>query len=254
MLCLSAPISRYMSSPVHRISVDASLDEAAQRMLSLGIGCLVVADGEAPIGVLSLTDLLRLGRRGASRAELELPEGRCGDVCHQGLLMVNSADPVSSAARMMMHRHVHRVFVLESARLAGVLSTRGVMLAVRDARAKDAISTLMVQPVLSVQVNDALGAAVERLTQAGVRGLVVREGASPVGLFTQIEALESRHQPRDTPVEQVMGHAMLCLPPETPVHRAAGQMAATRARRLLVVAGGQLRGVLSGMDIAALAL
>ena len=49
-----------MTYPAQTIDQDASLDEAARRMTTLGVHRLVVVDGErAPIGVISKSDLVR---------------------------------------------------------------------------------------------------------------------------------------------------------------------------------------------------
>jgi CBS domain-containing protein len=87
-----------------------------------------------------------------------------------------------------------------------------------------------------------------------VSGLAVLDDGWPVGVFTQEEALEARDQPRDTPVETAMNPAMLALEAETPLHRAAAQAEALRVRRIIVVRGTRLEGILSGLDFARAAL
>jgi CBS domain-containing protein len=78
----------------------------------------------------------------------------------------------------------------------------------------------------------------------------VVENDWPVGIFTQVEALESRDVPRNTPVEDVMSSRILALRPDTLLHRAAAQAAATRVRRVIVQDGDRLAGILTGLDFA----
>ena len=47
-----------MTSPALTVSPEATIREAAQQMLSTGVHRLFVMDGERPVGVISITDIL----------------------------------------------------------------------------------------------------------------------------------------------------------------------------------------------------
>lgn len=53
-----------MTSPALTIPPDASVRDAAQQMLSAGVHRLFVSAGEGPVGVISITDILRAVARG----------------------------------------------------------------------------------------------------------------------------------------------------------------------------------------------
>jgi predicted transcriptional regulator len=108
----------------------------------------------------------------------------------------------------------------------------------------------MSSPVFGVRVSDPVALAVERLAQAKISGVVVTDNDWPVGVFTQVESLTAANAPRDTPVEDVMSPAMLCMGVETPVFRAAAQAAATRARRVIATDTREMKGILTGIDFA----
>jgi CBS domain-containing protein len=156
--------------------------------------------------------------------------------------------PVSEAARLMIDRHIHRVFVRDGEQLVGVFSTKDAMRALLQARIALPISAYMSSPALSVEATDPVGAAVDRLAAARVAGLVVMDVGRAIGLFTQEEALESREQPAETPVEEVMTQSLVCLSTDTPMFRAAGFAIATRARRVLAIEHHHVRGILTGLD------
>jgi CBS domain-containing protein len=82
---------------------------------------------------------------------------------------------------------------------------------------------------------------------------VVDDDEWPVGTFTQAEGLGARGLPGDTPLEEAMSYAMLCLDVRTPLYRAAAHAHATRARRVLAVSEGRVRGILTGLDFARVA-
>jgi CBS domain-containing protein len=186
---------------------------------------------------------------GASRL-LTLPRARVQERMVANVATVQASTPVREAARLMVERRVHRVYVVARGRPVGVLSALDVMQAVVQARVTTPISAFMSSPVLTVETDEPVARVTDRLGEEHVHGLVVVESGWPVGVFTQLEALASRQLEPATPVETVMSCAMLCVPVETPIFRAAGFLSATRARRVLAVSGRRLEGILTGLDLA----
>jgi CBS domain-containing protein len=151
----------------------------------------------------------------------------------------------------MVGRRIHRVYVRAHGDIVGVISTRDVMLAIRDVRLNKPIDAFMSSPVFTVRASEPISLAAERLEKAHVSGLIaVDEHGWPVGVFAQEEALASRERPRETPVEDAMSPAVLVMPPRTALHRAAAQAAITRVRRIVAVDGADIRGILTGLDFA----
>jgi CBS domain-containing protein len=252
-------VQRWMRAPVRTIREDAPLAAADGVLREHTLSSLAVVDGAGrPVGVVSRTDLLRVGRAKSSfgrRAPLlELPAKTVGEVMTRGLLSVSSDASLADAASLMVTRHVHRVFVVDAGALVGVLSTRDVMDAVAQHKEKAPLSDFMSTPVLSISALDTVAHATDRLEDAKVAGLLVLDEREwPVGLFTQVEALQARELPSATPVEDVMNYAMLCLDMETPVHRAARHATETRARRVVAVRDRRVWGILTGIDFARIA-
>lgn len=268
------PVSRFASSPVHTIRVGATLDEAARRMSDALISSLVViTDGVGAAGhdgviagILTRTDLLRAGRLRATMADrpalLSMPHLHVAERMRRDVVTVAPSATVSDAAALLWQRRIHRV-VLEvegpsGRRPTGIFSTRDLLRAVSEARVDLPLARAMTSPVITVAADETLARATEILIDGKLRGVVVvddaggggGESAWPVGLFTQREAMESEARASDTPVEEVMSAALLCLPPDMPLHRAATFAQATRARSILVVEGRRMRGLVTGLDIA----
>jgi CBS domain-containing protein len=241
MSVFDRPIREHMSRPVKTVSADASVDDAAGLLERAQISSLLVVSAEGlAVGVLSRTDLLR-GRG-----------GRVGERMSQPVIAAPAEASVASVARTLWSRRIHRVYVLDAGRPAGVFSTRELLLAVRDSKLVTPLADLMSTPVLTVEADRPVAEALARLTSAGVGGLVVVENEHPVGLFTQREALAATALPEATTVDEVMTPALLCLRTTIPAHRAAAFGVATRARRILVVHHHEMKGVVSGLDFARL--
>jgi CBS domain-containing protein len=249
------PLKPYLSSPVFTCRPQDSLVRVERRLAEVGISSLAVVDGDDHlVGVISRTDLLRVGRREADRdvgaTLLALPDRTVADEMTREPVTVDLDATVAEAAAAMNRRDLHRLFVVRDGILVGVLSTRDVMKAIRDRRDPRRIADHMSKPLLTVAATDPISLATERLARARVTGLVVLEDDWPVGVFTQREALASRDLAAEVAVDDVMNTAFICLSAPTPLRRAAEQAVAMRVRRVIVVERRAPVGILTGLDFA----
>jgi CBS domain-containing protein len=249
------PVSLYMTESVLTVGPDDPLDLAYQTILDHGISALPVVDGEGNVvGLITRTDLLKIGRRDASlrpRAQaLILPPHRVSDQMSFPVRTVDLETPLDEAAAHMVKERIHRVVVTAGDELRGILTTRDLMRALDEKRMNHPVEAFMSSPVFTIRAEETLGLAVERLEKARVSGLVVVEDGWPVGVFTQREALEARDVRRNTAVEDVMNPRILSLAPSTKLHRAAAQALAMDVRRIVAQDGAEMVGILSGLDFA----
>lgn len=255
MTHFAMPVSQYMTTSVESVHPNDDLERVQRTLSTQGFSALAVVDErDRLVGVVSRTDLLRVGRRQASTRSgssvLVLPHKAVHEVMEPDVLTVTADTSIAEAAKLMLRHRVHRLFVEIDGQLAGVVSTKDLMAAVIDTRLTGTIGKFMSHPVFSVSFDDSVAVAIERLDKAHVSGLVVTEDDWPIGVFTQIEALEAKDLPRDTHVEQALSPAMLCLDVDTSLHRAAQQAAAMDARRIIAVKHRRLEGILTGLDFA----
>lgn len=254
MADFSIPVRRYMSEPVQAVSPAATLAEVHSLLQALDISSLAVTEGEQLVGIISRTDLLRVGRRKESAKLggplLELPDRPVSAVMTREILSVGPDTSVARAAAEMVSHHYHRVLVTEDNRPVGVFSTRDIMAVVRDQRDETLIGQHMTTPLMTYAASSPVGRAMELLEGAGIGGLVIVEDDWPVGMFTQVEALLSREVPGQAAVEEVMNDAFVCLPTSTRMHRAASQALTLKTRRIVAVENAGAVGMLTGIDFA----
>jgi CBS domain-containing protein len=252
------PVSEYMTREVETVSPGTALPFIAAILERWNFSSVpVVDDAGAVVGVVSRTDLLRVGRIETARSPrgnaLRLPPRIAEEVMTHGAHVVAPHTPLARAAAMMWTHRVHRVFVVSEGQLIGVLSTADIAAAVRDARVEDTIDTIMTSPIVAVATTDTITTAMARLETAHVTGLVVMDEGWPVGTFTQVEALASRGLPEDTIVDDVFDQAVICLPTNSRIHRVAAQAARLAVRRVVVCHQREAIGIVSGLDFARLA-
>lgn len=250
-------VASYMSRDLASAGPDTPIEDLGRTMHGRGVSGIPIVDNDRLVGVVSRTDLIQLGalqtgRRWTSPA-MALPHRLAKDVMTKDPRVVTPTTPLRTAARMMSEHAIHRLFVIDRERLVGVISAVDVAAAVRDARIAIPLSAVMTSPILSIDVSAPLGAAIELLARVPVTGLIVTEETRPVGVFTQLDALASRDLPRSTPVDTTFDAAVICLPVETPLHRAAAHAAQLDVRRVVACSQREAVGVVSGLDFARIA-
>jgi len=250
------PVRTYMSSPLTSVHQGDSLDDVHQRIQASGFSALPVVDDDGHVvGVLSRADLIRLGTRESGTRPrsplLVFPDRTAGDEMTPSPSTVGLETPLSQAAETMVRDRVHRAFVdSDDGRTTGVVTTRDLMRAISEKRMSQPVSEFMSSPVFTIRASEPVSMATERLGKARVTGLVVVDDERPVGVFSQLEALSARDVARETAVEELMSPAILILSSRTPIHRAAAQAASMDARRIVVMDGDRVVGIVTGLDFA----
>ena len=247
------PVVSYMSRDLEVAHLDTSVELIARAMHGRGISGMPVLDGrEQLVGVVTNTDLIALGllqagRRPTNRA-MPLPHKRASELMTHDPATVDSSASLRHAARTMIDRGIHRVFVTEGGKLAGVICAVDLTAAVRDAKIGIEVSTVMTTPIVTVDIRATLGETVELLDRVHVTGLIVTDEGQPIGTFTQTDALISRDLPRSTPIETTYDAAVICLPAEMKLDRVAAHVADLRVRRVVVCKAREAIGIVSATD------
>jgi predicted transcriptional regulator len=251
----SVSVRDFMSSPVHAVEATALLSEVHAKMSDRGVSSLAVTDADGKTcGVITRTDLLKVGRRQAGSrrdaALLTFPNKSAAEVMTKDIVTVKPDDSVEQAADIMIKNGYHRIYVQDNGVTVGVLSTRDIMLVIGEKRLNKPISSFMSSPAFTVRATEPISLASERLAKARVSGLIVVDQDWPVGLFTQTVALQAKDLPKETTIDEVMDPGMLLLDPTTPIFRAAAQAAAMDVRRVVAWDGSKIQGILTGLDFA----
>lgn len=250
-------VHEHMTPHVVSVVEDTPLEEVLGTLRRRDLSCVLVtrADG-APAGVVSITDLARVSKlEGGQHGPLKImPPDRCAkDIMKTPMVSVDAGAGVSEAAATMLRHHVHRVFVTRAGKVVGVFSTRDALSVVLFRRIATPLRDVMTTPVQTVGMGEPIEDAVAKLEATNLRGLVVLDGTSPIGVFTQLEAIRARALPaplRQHPVEEIMSYETINLDETTPLYRAAGHAIATKVRRILAVSGRTMKGIVTGYDLA----
>ncbi|WP_179213629.1 CBS domain-containing protein [Halorubrum vacuolatum] len=107
--------------------------------------------------------------------------------------------------------------------------------------------------VKHVELGESLAAAVETMLRAGIGSVVVTREGSPAGILTETDALIAAVE-TDEPFSAIPVSRAATTPPETirptaTVRAAADRMVELGVKKLLVVDGMELRGIVTMTDL-----
>ena len=254
----AAAVELHMTSPVTAIGPSDRVRVAEQALQAADATGLPVVDSLGkPIGMLSTTDLLALSAvpavTGTRDQKLILPDKTVAEIMQRDPLCVEGAQSVAKTAALMHEHGVHRVCVVNGPRLVGILTTWDVARLVAQSKLQVPLEAMMSPSVVTVTPDEPATQAAERLRAAATRSLLVLDGGFPVGVFGQEQALAVERSTNPGTVEDWLDPAVLAMPPTVRACRAAAQLVATRTRRIAVLDGRSLGGIVSDFDFLPLA-
>ncbi len=103
-------IGDVMTRRVETIGPDATLQQAAEQMRSLGIGALPVTEAGRLVGMLTDRDITVR----ATAAGRDPTVATVGETMTRGVVTVRATDPLVSAERLMEEKAVRRLVVLDA--------------------------------------------------------------------------------------------------------------------------------------------
>lgn len=254
----AVPVRDYMRLHPRSVRSSDRVHTADERMREGHVTGLPVVDAaDRPLGVISQTDLLRLGSVGAATGtpgrHRMLPDYTVGEVMHAPAVTVPLDASLHAAVEAMREHDIERVLVVDAeGRLCGIVSTWDALRRVADARVALPVGQLARRRFATVSAAQSAAAAAEQLRSSKLHGLVVMDDGWPVGVFTQREALAVQTAERAGPVDAWQSSALLCVPAGLSCFRTAAQAIENATRHLVAVDGEQVVGLLTPRDLLGL--
>lgn len=116
-------VRELMSTEVVTVGVDATLADAADRLLDAGVGSVIVVEDGEPLGILTESDVLGAARETGNA----LPEIAVREVGHRAAVTTTPSAAVTSVARLMADRGVKKVPVLDGIDLVGIVTLTDIV-------------------------------------------------------------------------------------------------------------------------------
>jgi len=127
-------VKELMSTDVVTVDVDATVDEAVERVLVNDVGSVVVIEDGNPTGIVTESDALEAALR-SGRPLAEIPVAKL----HHNPVVTTSPDrTVQGVARRMADQGIKKVPVMDDLDLVGIVTLSDVVWHLSDLRAEAA--------------------------------------------------------------------------------------------------------------------
>ncbi len=237
-----------MSKDAVFVEPNATMMEAAKIMGERRIGSLLLVGDERPSGIITERDLLtRVIASNKDPKKIIVKE-----VASPRLITIRPYASIKEAAKTMI-RQKGRLVVMEERRLHGVVT------------ASDLIRSMPDAPETAVKVKDYMTKEVRHADPKGkvidiakimgkerIGSVLVNKGGKPWGIFTERDLLTKVIYKGGGLDEEIGGYSsspLVTVGPDWSIHKSAKLMTQKHVRRLPVIDGGRIVGIITARDL-----
>jgi CBS domain-containing protein len=106
---------------------DATVADTAALMTSSGVGCVIVVDGQIPIGIVTDRDIVT---RGVAR---QYPmDGRIDGLMSMGLIALDAGQDLDDLLHVFRDHAIRRIPIVDHARVVGIVSLDDILVLVAE--------------------------------------------------------------------------------------------------------------------------
>ncbi len=245
---------------VASIDKNASIYQAIALMIKKNVSGLPVVDESGLVGVITEKDALRL------LCDSAFVEGCVGDYMTTRVVTFDEEDDIADICRCLINNSFRRVFVTHEGKLAGIVTRADLIKAnknkFRPQAAGDSLTTdagpaakdVMKSGLLYVTKATPVYEAMEIMATKNVTGLpVVDEYINLVGVISEKDMLKMLYDPTAKPglVEDYMTSGTVSFDKNTSLFEICRCLVDNNFRRVFIVDGGKLLGIISRTDVMA---
>jgi CBS domain-containing protein len=117
---------------------------------------------------------------------------------------------------------------------------------------EDTVARIMSSPVKTINASDTLGSAAEAMVMNEIGAVVVIEGTNLLGIVTERDIVKQVVRASDVlkkSVKQLLFKSLVTVGPNTTIQEAFATMLKNKIRRLPVVDGSKLVGIVTEKDL-----
>lgn len=246
-----------MTKYVITVRPEDEVIKAATKMIAEDISCLIVAVDSTPVGILSERDFLK-----KAPFDTKVFKMKVKDIMTPDPITVPRSMGLEKAVALMKQHNFRRLIVAEENKLLGVVTqtdftrTLSNIFTIYPSMPELTIGHIMTKRVVSITPKDSILKAKESMTKGDVGAVLIvnnqKEG-TPLGIFTEYDVVMQFYDQHGKfevkPVENYMRKHVRAMPPTETVFEANRLMLSKNMRRLLVVEGDKIVGIVTQTDI-----
>jgi len=241
-------VKEIMSKEVATITPEASMKEAATIMGEKHIGSLVVEKYHTPVGIVTERDLLTK----VLAPGKDLTKEKVENTMSYPLVTICLTAKIREAAREMIKKK-GRLAVFECGKLMGIVTASDLIRSLPDVPETEVkVDDFMTKQVVTADENEPLGDIVKTMGDQHIGSVVVIRKAEPAGIFTErdlLTAVLAKDKPLTTRVGDHASGPLVTVPEGISIHDAAVVMTMKHIRRLPIIRGKKLMGIITARDL-----
>jgi CBS domain-containing protein len=238
-----------MSKNVATVSPNQSVVDAAAEMARDGISCVIVTEKNAVVGILTETDFLR--KVVVQRDSID--QTKIADVMSVSVESIPADISVLDAGRIMQEKGVRRLPVLDGSELVGIVTQTDLTRALTSFGHWRDVGEIMSRAVSEIQTGATIATAAKLMNMSKISSIVVMKDDDVVGVLTQRDILKKviaqKEDPKSIKVDEVMSSPAISVPPSYSVFSASKTMEDLNIRRLVIMNGKTVCGIITQTDI-----
>jgi signal-transduction protein with cAMP-binding, CBS, and nucleotidyltransferase domain len=115
-------VNQIMSKNVLTLDRSVSLQEAAEKMKSLKVGCVIILDNKKPVGIITERDFVTKVAAEGRPLFTEISE-----VMSSPLITIDPEETIWEASEMMKEKQIHKLPVKENDQIVGIVTTTDIV-------------------------------------------------------------------------------------------------------------------------------
>lgn len=237
-----------MSQDVVTTNPETSLDDAARIMGEKHIGSLIVMKYKTPVGIVTERDLLSK----VLALGLFLKDEKVEEVMSYPLASVSLIAQIKEVAQLMISRK-GRLAVFDAGKLVGIITASDLIKSLPDVSETEAkVDDFMTKKVVMSEEKTSVIKIAGMMGRQRIGSVIITRGEMPYGIFTERDLLTNflaRKRSLFAEAGPECSSPLITISAGTSVHRAAATMAMKHIRRLPVVRGDKIVGIITARDL-----
>jgi PAS domain S-box-containing protein len=238
-----------MSADVITVAPEDAAVCAAQVMAANSVSCVVVVDHGRVVGIATEKDFLAR----ISGADTDLSRTTVAQIMSHPVESTPADLSIFDASALMEARHIKRLPVLEGERLVGIVTQTDLTRALTSYFVWKDVSEIMSRDVVTIPAHATVEKAAETMHAHSISCIVALEGDRVQGVLTERDLLKRVVVPQKDAgairVEEVMSCPVIAIHPDYSIFGAFKTMDKMHVRRLVVMEGQRLAGVVTQTDV-----
>ncbi|UCD72767.1 MAG: CBS domain-containing protein [Candidatus Bathyarchaeota archaeon] len=236
-----------MSRDVLMISPNASMTKAAKVMGDRHVGSLVVVEKEKATGIVTERDLLSdviAPGKDPKKVKVE-------DCMSKGLFTIRPIATAKEAAQEMM-RKKGRLVVTEQDQVVGIVTAADLIKTLPETEEAGLVDEIMTKEVVTVKANETVASVARMMGKERIGSVLVEMEGVLKAIFTERDLLSNilaAGASTESPVSDFASSPLVTIPSGSSIQEAAKLMAKKHVRRLPVMEGDHLIGILTARDL-----